>query len=188
MENKLTLENIAPFGKGLMYKDKYFMYEIDMLSFDLYDERGVFLKIISETLIASVWQNTTECAKPVLRKMDLTKSITAEGKEIIPIVELAKIAFPNINFNKKKVSYKIGADELPICPDVWISIDDEYGNVHKLSFNEAFKCFKIDNQYDNYRQLKLFKWLYKHKFDIDGLIDAGLAIDADSLETNPYNT
>ena len=109
-------------------------------------------------------------SKPILRKLDLTKLITVNGVEIIPIVELAKISYPD----------KIWYFERNNCYS-------ECGLYFYFDYKN-FYCMGINNPLSVYNQLQLFKWLYANKFDVEGLIDAGLAIDADTLETNPYNS
>jgi len=110
--------------------------------------------------------------KPILRKLDLTKIITVNGVEIIPLLELAEIHDPNSEWN----------------------LNDMYPFVYSMSYEFQFieGNFYMNDNSDESRginnQLQLFKWLYANKFDVEGLVDAGLAIDAHTLETNPYNS
>jgi hypothetical protein len=114
--------------------------------------------------------------KPILRPLsDLYKTIIHNGKEIVPIVELAKIAFPGfeweLNPNKKEA----------VC------------NRYDLYYYKIENCF-----YSNYtvnghiitsvikNQYQLFDYMNELKIDYRGLIDAGLAIDANTLGANPY--
>jgi len=109
---------------------------------------------------------------PILRKLELTKIIKVKGVEIIPIVELAKIAFPLQN-------WELG---VYVAVAEYIKDDIHFWYVNSVkSFSNNFKIYTPN-------QLQLFKWLYANLYDVDGLIDAGLAIDADTLEINPYNS
>lgn len=110
--------------------------------------------------------------KPILTPLSsLSKTITIEGKEIIPIVELAKI-------------YNSETD--------WILGDGiaiENTNIHpqKFSFQDGgfatWNYFQVDAvPY----QLQLFQKLYEWKIDLHGLIESGLAIDATTLTDNVY--
>jgi hypothetical protein len=110
----------------------------------------------------------------ILRKMDLTIPIIIEGKEVIPLIELAKISYSTEWFYKEGTVNVVSAAE---C--------------HGFEWNEDH--FELYNQISGgflpvKNQLQLFKWLYENKFDIEGLIEQNLAIDADSLQTNPYNS
>jgi len=110
-------------------------------------------------------------ATPILRKLDLTIPVTIDSVEIVPIVELAKIALPGDEW--KINSY--GA-----C----FNGEDIFGHN-----KNNFYCTDVENlcSVHIFNQLQLFQWLFKNKFDVFGLIDKGLAIDASTLQENPYN-
>jgi len=120
----------------------------------------------------------THLCKPILRKLDLTKSIKVNGVESKPIVELAKIAFPNV------IHWHIAGDSSCRGGD-----DERYRFAYRkdlYAFVHVYYGLHIsDGHVPNQKQL--FKWLYANLFDVDNLIDKGLAIDADTLEINPYN-
>jgi beta-mannanase len=128
-------------------------------------------------------------ATPILRPLsDLYRRITHNGKEIIPMVELAKIAEPNYVW---KINKKMAIRE--IIYETWTDkIYFGYTGLHRY-----FKSTKRDGRYfysmyqdDNVEyipdQIPLFDYLHELKIDYRGLIDSGLAIDANNLETNPY--
>jgi len=102
--------------------------------------------------------------KLMLRKMDLTKAITIDEKEVIPIVELAKIAYPMY------LGMFIFEDGICLNP---MGTPFEYVE-HSKTF--VFNGNSIENQYP------LFQWLFKHKFDVFGLIELGLAIDINTIK------
>ena len=102
---------------------------------------------------------------PILRPIsDLYKTITHNGKEIVPIVELAKIHRPE---------YKWFFDEThAYC--------DRERFLYFNGFNVDSMNVKVCNQY------KLFDYLHELKIDYRGLIDAGLAVSVYNLYENPY--
>lgn len=165
METKLTLENIAyylPYGlKAELQTAINFgeIYEVTGLNSDIVKLDGL-----------EYWNHLFEI-KPLLRPMSqLTQKITIEGKECIPIVELAKIAFPNVEWEANrslKISYK----------DRYMF---EYWNDSFCFWDGDGKKGRVPNQ------LQLFQWLYKNKFDVFGLCDAGLALPV-TEDNNVYN-
>jgi hypothetical protein len=117
--------------------------------------------------------------EPILRPLsDLYKTITHNGEEIIPIVELAKIAFP------EQVNYRLESDYCDITSRVSKSnyrlYYDENGRRFKMLYTGNFTPDFFCNQY------QLFDYLHELKIDYRGLIESGLAIDANTLEINPY--
>jgi hypothetical protein len=115
--------------------------------------------------------------KPILRPpSDLYKPIIHNGEEIIPIVELAKMAcqFPDFKWKLEKNN---GSP---------MAVSSNYG----FFYSEVNHCFveqsnlagsKVcDIKYD------LFDFLNELKIDYRGLINAGLAISVYDLEINPY--
>lgn len=121
--------------------------------------------------------------KFILRSMDLTKPIQVDGKEIIPIVELFNIGCGN-NADIYGVSIKQFSGYIKIST-----------SIEELRYLPKVNCFIYKSLGDEgeewnppFNQLALFKKLYEWKMDVYGLIDLGLAIDADTLPVNPYNT
>lgn len=122
--------------------------------------------------------------KLILRKMDLQKSIIVDGEELIPIVELAKLAFPEDGdvwiIPKHPKNCVINTNN----SDYWF----EYDNGFQAGESEDFTDRGILVPRRILNQLCLLKWLFKHKFDVFGHIEKGLAIDVDTLQVNPYNS
>lgn len=195
---KLTLEHIAPYLpyglKGILTtnrEDDFSEYDFDFEKF----KKGVIWNYIGyaegnfnipmgegeiDGFIyghENTYVNFQYGIKPILRPMDLTKPITIDGKEIIPIVELAKIAFEGIEFEN------------------WLQGDRAISKEIEKSKRIRFWYLKKDQSFQTTlcgkqhvtNQIVLFQWLFKHKFDVFGLIEKGLAIDVNTLETNPYN-
>ena len=114
---------------------------------------------------------------PILHPLsDLYRVITHNGKDIIPIVECAKIAMPNQNWDEKLWNNGIVIER---CEETGIIIK-------KFDYckNEMYFKQTGDGAVKNIPQL--FDFLDELKIDYRGLIDAGLAIDANTLEIQVY--
>jgi hypothetical protein len=100
---------------------------------------------------------------------DLTKEIEHNGEKFVPIVELAKIAFPKGKHELIKNYVNLGAG-------------------YTFHYNKDFDCLKGFNGHRwDYQcfipnQLQLFKKLYSWHFDIHGLIERGDAIGINTLK------
>jgi len=172
MERKLELKDIAvylPYGLKIMDFESeviypFLGYEIDttLTKIILYDEE-------------TDWWNLSNF-KPILRPIsDLYRIITHNGKEIVPIVELANMVINGCEFvveNCKGNNYA------------------RFGNNYFTFGRGSFLYFQIiENEnikFDIKNQYKLFDYLHELKIDYRGLIDEGLAIDANTLDNNPY--
>ena len=114
---------------------------------------------------------------PILRPLsDLYLQITHNRKEIVPLIECAKIVHPLNN-------WIIEQDD---------DCNDNYScfcGCFEFLFNHRSMSFLMWNG-DDYipvgKQYQLFDYLHELKIDYRGLIDVGLAIDANTLENNPY--
>jgi hypothetical protein len=117
--------------------------------------------------------------KPILRPLsDLYKPIIHNGKEIIPIVECAKIA-----------GFKDCTEVLKpnrIGEYIVLSEEGHFGFAY-LSKDYAFaaKCGLFHKETVK-NQAQLFDFFHELKIDYRGLIDAGLAVSVSDLENNPY--
>lgn len=125
-----------------------------------------------------------EC-KPILRPMDLTKPILIQGEEVISIVELAKISDEDFTMDYIEFRTKGYVTGCRYENMEGVEVVFNYSSETK-SFNHFTQEYK--EQYQVYDQLGLFKWLYAHHFDVENLIGRGLAVDVNTLETNPYDT
>ena len=107
---------------------------------------------------------------PILRPIsDLYKTITHNGKEIVPIVELSKIW-------EIEDAWYFGLNKIA-------DIDNgslEFENGAFMILKRGFEFTPTPNQ------IPLFDYLNELKIDYRGLIEAGLAIDCNTLEDNPY--
>lgn len=112
-------------------------------------------------------------ARPILRPIsDLYKTIKHKGKEIIPLVELAKIAFPDWEWN----------DNLKVKEYITAAIES---NDYEFQFIGG--DFVINDVYIAQNQYKLFDFLHELHIDYRGLIDKGLAIDINTLSYENNN-
>lgn len=131
-----------------------------------------------------------DTCKPILRPMNLTTPIKIDGVEVVPIVELFKmVCFRNYDEHADMIFLSMKLD----CEgDNWLRVLTDYTIKTELLFTYekgSFSFKRITPKYEDIEvihQLKMFQYLYKNKFDIHGLIPAGLAVDVNTLETNPY--
>lgn len=114
--------------------------------------------------------------KPILSPTDLTKPIIVEGKEIIPIVELARL-FHSVK-EPAIVKYDNIIDAGSYGTQVSCYLDKD---------RHAYYSVYADVDLVMHNEARVVQWLFKHKFDVFGLIEKGLAVDVNTLETNPYN-
>jgi hypothetical protein len=121
---------------------------------------------------------------PILRPLsDLYKTITHNGGKIIPIMELAKIAGKELNLQWVIDNGDIRVHGWEDDPDRFEYIFC-YSDIFKLiELNWSGKGSNIVHYAD---QWPLYEYLHELKIDHRGLIPAGLAIDCNTLENNPY--
>ncbi len=113
--------------------------------------------------------------KPVLRPLsDLDKTITHNGKKIVPIVELAALAH-NAEGWKYDEEYEYAVSE---SRDFWFCYDTLCCGI-RLQTGYGDNVM-IDNC------IALYDYLNELKIDYRGLIDDGLAVSVYDLENNPY--
>jgi hypothetical protein len=129
---------------------------------------------------------------PILRPLtDLYKTIIHNGEEIIPIMKLAEMAMLNLSvFDTNNDISKNRIGELYDNRKVELFI---LGNRYVFVYNTGrflIKCVNTNHMFPDYFDIcnlyELFDFLNELKIDYRRLIDKGLAIDANSLETNPY--
>jgi len=115
--------------------------------------------------------------KLVLNSPNLTTPITIKGKTITPLLELAKIAFPDRKFELKTFH----ALKMTLAKSGDIHFDFQFGGFSAVeNDDETYEAMKVPNQSE------LFDWLDEHFIDYRGLIERGLAIDVTTLKENPY--
>lgn len=114
----------------------------------------------------------------------LTKEITHKGETFCPIVVIGKKLGFNLEPYDLVGETRYGWDEQ--------LMDDVQG--YEFTFDEKLKTFgvyydcKEDNSspiytYGGYDEIKM---LLSWHFDLEGLIDAGIAIDVETINENPY--
>lgn len=105
-------------------------------------------------------------AKPILRPLsDLTKFCLESGK--VPIEEIVNLLFDDVNVIKT-------SNKRFEC-----LFDTKYGR-NRLVFNTLHLGFTL-YPYDDFDQFEALKFMYKHHFDIHGLIEKGYAVDVNSV-------
>lgn len=191
MKQILTLEHIAP----------YLPYGLHIIHPDIDGEQ---IQLIMDPAGSS--RDTLSIddvlkydCKPILRPMsDLTRPIKIDGKEVVPLMEIGKMIEPEYKHldTDNEGNYLIGKDMHISCGCPYDCNCGSNAQSYILFYDSERKNFYstvyIDANPDNvvgedtHESYEAIKWLYKHKFDIDGLIESGLAIDANTLETNPY--
>lgn len=186
MKQQLTLEHIAWYQNLKWYNKK---------SGNINESTGYYITTDGSLVITDgeyfknfeLWP-----IKPILFPMsDLTKKVIIAGEEIVPIVELAKIGW-----DEKLSVYEVHPERARLITN-WKSLI--YPEARYISFNcktwenNNFYLGVLDSEINEIHYLcprnqnKLFKWLYAHSFDVDGLIESGLAMDVNTLENNVYN-
>lgn len=169
------------------------------LSYDLKlyrtaDERIFTLFDVDRNVDVSMLDNTNRlisgnliACQPIYFPLScITESIQFRGEELIPIVELAKIAtglndwFMNDGKCVRTNEYRI-FDEFWYCPE----------NGFRYRINTKIICDKfcqrLKFEYGNIdKQYKLFEWFNEHMIDYRGLIEKEMAKDVSTLIENPY--
>jgi len=185
MERKLELKDIAgylPYDlSAINYIDE--IYEVQ--GFNNWHDMLLFQNGNDEELINETEYHITNI-KPILRPLsDLYKTITHNGKGIIPIVELAKMAYINLGWKLN--------DDVNILDCAIRYFEDGIGYMymyfdHMGWFVGSQKLYGKEERYemDVPNQYQLFDYLNELKIDYRGLIDSCLAISAHDLKENPY--
>lgn len=184
MKQQLTLENISPYLPYGLYSKRG--EKLQKLEWDLTKQHDIYIAFTMSDVLNQTW-------KPLLRQMDLTKPIIVEGKEVIPIVELALIVH---GFGRSEWKNRLKSMNVKDITHSNIESSVTYNNVgegrRKLSYNKGWKSFLLSDYNSSVYALHipdsnaLFKWLYAHFFDVEDLIGKNLAINVNSLDINPY--
>ena len=121
--------------------------------------------------------------KPILRPLsDLTKKIEINGKEFIPLGKILTENFSNvinINFGCSNYGYYAQGEKIAPKSIIRISYSDIDGFILSKMPNDHVKPSDYFRKTGN--QDWMFEKLFEWHFDVFGLIDAGLAIDINSL-------
>lgn len=182
---KLKFEHLAPY---LPYKLKCNLVGMHVEGSE-YDDppiAEIFIIEGANTKLVEVWSNKTitdgwnyDEVFPILRPpANLTKEIEVNGEKFIPIVELAKLAGFGYNKEYKFIDCGIGTeDHESWCYFIY---DLKYKNFYNSSGNnfDGANDSRVENNFE------LMNKLYEWHFDIEGLINAGLAIDINTFNNN----
>lgn len=178
----LTLENLEPYlahGLKLKYivKGAFGDPVTEIIDWDY--KRDIMLPFMKKKYrVISV--------KPILRNLSqLTKPITHKGETFVPMLELAKISIPIINWSFDERGGIVSGFDSSILND-GSGNNGLNSNKHEYVFWWSIKSnsFHCNTVIGVPNQLALFKKLYEWHFALD--IDPELYIDVDTLENNPY--
>jgi hypothetical protein len=101
--------------------------------------------------------------KPILRPLsDLTKEIEINGEKFVPLVELARIQYPQFGL-KNKFWYEDYPNFCSVC---------DYTAMNTRVWKKSI----------GHNEFRFIQKLYQWHFDIFGLIDRGDAIDINTLK------
>lgn len=177
---KLTLEHIAPHFTNCLMVQVQSVDGIEILPVTAIQRKdGTDIIQVRNTDYYPDSDDNEFTIKPILHPMsDLTKPIL---NGIIPAIEIANFFDEGHNQSDSPVEMNLGViivgdGKCDNVSDVRIYLSKNTINSVKMHGNEA--PFQISRH--------ITKWLYANKFDVDGLIEKGLAIDVNTLETNPY--
>lgn len=166
---KLELKHISP----------YLPYDLKGMRLDGGKELYYLALVRPKSIHPLIWNTfgfgdpTAMDMKPILRPLsDLTKEIEVNGEKFVPIIELAKL----FHICKSAVTHFSN-----------IRNDGFYGisvNCHVENDDGRFAYYQIRNEEfvlsNTYEEVqKLLEW----HFDVFGLIESGLAIDINTLES-----
>lgn len=197
MKETLKLDLIAPYGKGVKYLIPSNVSGEIRECIGSYEQSGITYVCFEESDKYRIWHDIEDCYM-ILRKMELTKPIFLEGEEIIPLEVIGKIInsdYQHLDTDKEGNAI-IGYDEHKSCCCPFDCDCGSYNKSYILFYKAETKNFYstvyIDADPDNiigeetHESYEAIKWLYENKFDIENLIEQNLAIDVETLESNPY--
>jgi hypothetical protein len=163
--NKLTIEHLSA----------YLPWGLETVNFNVGKllNKPLISKMIPSNILCFV-DGSTE-SKILLRPIsDLTKEIEVNGEKFVPILELCKIAFNYIQYERleKKYSESNGAYSIEIKNIFSFHFDSNDNSF--IAMNKG-KIVCVPNQ------LQLFNKLLSWHFDLFDLIKNNLAIDINTL-------
>lgn len=173
----LELKHLAPYFpyklKGFIERSETFYY---LDTFNNMMGKGI------ESRTIDMWLSNN--IKPILRPLsDLKKEIDVNGEKFIPIIELAKMAFPNKNtFEIHDTRFEVVFNEKTIIDKRIEYSTFAYDCIRKgFCINTLDSNFNIIRAYSVPNQLQLFEKIFEWHFDLSGLIEKNLAIDINTL-------
>lgn len=187
---KLELRHLAPY---LPYGLRYYIFK-DPAFLSKYLEscpNGEWCPVVTlENISEKIFKDNY---KPILRPLsDLTKEIEVNGERFVPMQQLYEMAYIHI-LDKIYNPYTVELCDYDDYETHGLVAREETGERNGFTLNVGSNKFQFDmslnNEVNNGRyhinQMELINKLYEWKFDVFGLIESGLAIDATTLD-NPY--
>ncbi|HFK5521134.1 TPA: hypothetical protein ACG0AP_003568 [Elizabethkingia anophelis] len=179
--DKLELKDIAPY---LPHKPIVIVNDT---------ERNLTaVSIDSEFVFVTQWKGSRErqmikieSIKPILRPMtDLNKLITHKGNDIVPIVELVKMLYGEIDNYEILSDWKINVYDDEDDDFYSLSIFAIFEENPELFFRYSREIVLTDNRVDLdiRRPQALLNKLYELQFDVNDLIGRGLAINLNEVD------
>lgn len=174
----LELKDIAgytPYGLKVLH-DKHIGPDtlFEMWSHPIKDDERVVCGINTRLKLEEI--------KPILRPMsDLTKEITHRGETFVPMVKLASILRPGFQWKLNEKGTGCVDAESP-RHTFWFDGNSFFTRVFIPPFSKQLERVVIEPCDQIIAFDKLAEWL----FDYRDLIPAGLAVDVNTLDKNPY--
>jgi len=185
MENKLTLEHLAPYlPYGLEgFSSNGMSTTIDEL-IGIYSDFSLTLKTYVNNHNSVDYGCGIDEFKPILRPLsDLTKEIEVDGEKFVPLEQLCKIAIDEYD---AKENYFLSENivEFEVVNNNSISAYFQENLKFRFSYSDERGLFSLftPQELTCYFGLKYTNKLFEWHFDINNLIEKGLAIDINTLE------
>lgn len=119
------------------------------------------------------WNNIKLILRPL---SDLINEIEIDGKKFIPIVKLMDLS---VNMNWSETDHMISESG---CQEWWCRWKDSHVSIFGYNKESQYFYNLLNDEHQKvYNQKELFNHLYKWHFDVDGLIDKGIAIDINKI-------
>ena len=161
---QLTLEHLAgylPYGLKVQWSDGRTSLVNPYLDEDYRQNNEIGLFIVLFAIEKELK------LKLILRNLsDLTKEIEHNGERFVPIVELLKLKFPD---RPKEGAYS----KIEFETEGWPRAFYTFSAAHDIIIH----TFDLKNE-----PFWIIQKLYEWKFDLHGLIDAGLAVDVNQVK------
>lgn len=179
--DKLELKHIAPYlPYGLKVLSQHGeVSEINSINWSLDGHLRTELNLCVQKSPSRFRGANLEHIKPILRPLsDLTKEITIKGEAFVPLVELFNIKYARGAYDILD-TYSHGH-----MHTIKVSWDKVRSSISRFTYNSESGSFVfVDNNKHTLvsYQLEMFNKLYEWYFDLNNLIESGLAVDVNTI-------